>query len=94
MDTELLVIGILFLVVSFLVGVLKQTWLLSGFNEKAIKDKARLGRVSGSMFFLPVGVCMILNSLIDYPNEQFVLLTVSLILLVLVYFYINRKLLN
>ncbi|MDO6654735.1 hypothetical protein [Anaerobacillus sp. 1_MG-2023] len=38
MNLNLLVIGILLLIVFF-VGALKQTWLLAGFNEKAIRDK-------------------------------------------------------
>ncbi|WP_281281382.1 hypothetical protein [Pseudalkalibacillus caeni] len=40
MDYGLLTIGIALLLVSFLVSVKKQTWLLAGFNEKNIKNKS------------------------------------------------------
>lgn len=34
MNINLLIISLIFFVVAFLVGVKKQTWILSGFNEK------------------------------------------------------------
>ncbi len=50
MDYGLLIIGVALLVVSYLVGVKKQTSLLAGFNEKAIKNKELLGKVAGGFF--------------------------------------------
>ncbi|WP_191562470.1 DUF3784 domain-containing protein [Metabacillus idriensis] len=94
MDFGLLVIGIAFLVVSYLVAVKKQTWLLAGFNEKMIKNKSLLSKVTGGVFFLPFGLFVIINSLIDYPNEGTVLIIAMLVLLTIVYLFINRKLLD
>ncbi|MFA1713695.1 hypothetical protein ACDX66_18425 [Peribacillus frigoritolerans] len=51
MDYGLLAIGIALLLVSYLVAVKKQTWLLAGFNEKMIKNKSLLGKVTGGTFF-------------------------------------------
>ncbi|WP_349410596.1 DUF3784 domain-containing protein [Pseudalkalibacillus sp. SCS-8] len=94
MDYGLLIIGILLLVVSYLVGVKKQTWLLAGFNEKHIKNKSLLGRITGSGFFLPLGLIVIMNSILDYANEGTVLLVSMLLLLTAVYLFINKKLMD
>lgn len=92
MDYSLLVIGIVLLIVSYLVAVKKQTWLLAGFNEKMIKNKSMLGTVTGFGFFLPISLLIIINSFIDYPYEETVLITVMLVLLTMTYLFMNRKL--
>ncbi|WP_026571476.1 DUF3784 domain-containing protein [Sediminibacillus terrae] len=94
MDYGLLIIGVALLVVSYLVGVKKQTSLLAGFNEKAIKNKELLGKVAGGFFFLPLGLLVVVSSMIDYPYENAVLVSVMLILLGSVYLFINRTLLD
>ncbi|WP_088068105.1 DUF3784 domain-containing protein [Gottfriedia luciferensis] len=88
------VIGIVLLMVSYLVAVKKQTWLLAGFNEKMIKNKSKLGTVTGVGFFLPLSLLVIINSFIDYPYEKTVLIMIMLILITIVYIFINRKLLD
>ena len=80
--------------VSYLVAVKKQTWLLAGFNEKIIKNKSMLGTVTGFGFFLPISLLVIINSFIDYAYEKTVLITVMLVLLTMTYLFINRKLLD
>jgi len=94
LDYSLLVIGIVLLMVSYLVAVKKQTWLLAGFNEKIIKNKSMLGTVTGFGFFLPISLLVIINSFIDYAYEKTVLITVMLVLLTMTYLFINRKLLD
>ena len=94
MDYGLLIIGITLLVVSFLVGVKKQTCLLAGFNEKMVKNKSLLGTITGLLFFLPVGLIVIINSIIDYAHEGTVLVVAILVLLTSVYLFINRRLLD
>ncbi|MCA0149474.1 MULTISPECIES: DUF3784 domain-containing protein [Rossellomorea] len=94
MDYGLLVIGLALVLVSYLVGVKKQTWLLAGFNEKMIKNKSLLGTVTGLFFFLPLGLILIINSLIDYPYEGTILVVVMLTLLTGVYVFINRRLMD
>ena len=94
MDFGLLLIGIALLVVSYLVGVKKQTWLLAGFNEKMIKDKSLLGTVTGVGFFLPLGLIVIFNSIFHYANEGTVLVVIMLVLLTAVYIFINKRLLD
>ncbi len=94
MNINLLVIGILLLIVSFLVGALKQTWLLAGFNEKAIRDKGRLGTVVGWGFLFPLGMILIVHSFIAYPYDHFALAFIMVLLLLFVSLYINRELLE
>ncbi|UXH46206.1 hypothetical protein [Rossellomorea vietnamensis] len=94
MDYGLLVIGLALVLVSYLVGIKKQTWLLAGFNEKMIKNKSLLGTVTGLFFFLPLGLIVIINSLIDYHYEGTILVVVMLTLLTGVYVFINRRLMD
>ncbi|MFP3510463.1 hypothetical protein SB775_12540 [Peribacillus sp. SIMBA_075] len=94
MDYGLLIIGIAFLLISYLVGIKKQTWLLAGFNEKMIKNKSLLGIVTGSGFFLPLGLLMIINSMIDYHYEGKILTLAIFVFLTIIYVFINRKLLD
>ena len=88
------IIGIALLLVSYLVAVRKQTWLLAGFNEKMIKNKTLLGTVTGGVFFLSLGLLVVINSFIDYPYVLMVLIIAMLILLTIVYVFINRRLLD
>ncbi|CAN7511512.1 DUF3784 domain-containing protein [Rossellomorea sp. LjRoot5] len=94
MDYGLLMIGLALVLVSYLVGVKKQTWLLAGFNEKMIKNKSLLGTITGLFFFLPLGLMVIINSFIDYAYEGTILVVVMLVLLTGVYVFINRRLMD
>ncbi|WP_397444180.1 DUF3784 domain-containing protein [Peribacillus sp. R9-11] len=93
-DYGLRIIGIALLLVSYLVAVKKQTWFLAGFNEKMIKNKSLLGTIIGGVFFLPLGLLVVINSFIDYPYEVKVLIIAMLVLLTIVYVFINRRLLH
>ena len=52
-----------------LVGMKKQTWLLSGFNENRVKDKEKLANLVGS-FNLIMGMMMLGGAFINHPDEQ------------------------
>ena len=94
MNNGLLLIGIALLLVSYLTAKKEQNWLLAGFNEKNIKDKTLLGKITGGIFFLPLGLIIIIHSFIDYPYESLVLVIAMLVLLTITYIVINRKLLD
>ncbi|WP_413299531.1 DUF3784 domain-containing protein [Bacillus sp. 1P10SD] len=94
MDYKLLVVGLLLLFISYLVGVKKQTWLLAGFNEKMINNKSLLGKITASVFFLPLGILVIINSIFEYQYELTVILIAMLVLLTTVYLFINRRLIK
>ncbi|MFS0783417.1 DUF3784 domain-containing protein [Bacillus sp. 1P06AnD] len=47
MNTDFIIIGGILLLMGFLVGVMKQTWLLTGFNEKRVSNKDKLAKLVG-----------------------------------------------
>lgn len=91
METGFLIIGIALLLISYLLAVKKQTWILAGFNEKNIKNKSLLGKITGGIFFLPLGLLAVIHSFVDYPYEETVLGIAMLLLLTITYLLINRK---
>lgn len=62
MNVDLLVIGALLLILGYVIGIKKMTWLLTGFNEKRVSDKKKLSFIVGgfngimSMIFLAAGL--------------------------------------
>lgn len=93
MDYGLLGIGVALLIVSFLVGVKKQTWLLAGFNEKVFHDKTILSVTVGFGFFFPLGVLMIVNSIVDYKHQGmfFMIVLIMLYASTAVSLYVSQK---
>lgn len=90
MDIELLLIGIIIIVLSYIVGVRKNTWLLAGYNEKRVKDKEKLAKMTGITHFT-LGIIMILNSILDIKVLEYLLiLTVTIVIIEV--FYVNIKL--
>ncbi|PFG12206.1 DUF3784 domain-containing protein [Bacillus sp. es.036] len=94
MDVGLFIIGVALLIVSYLVGVKKQTWLLAGFNEKMVKNKSLLGTFVGLLFFVPLGLLTIILSVVDFANEGTIIVVAMVILFGIVAVLINRKLLE
>ena len=94
MNVGLFIIGIALLIVSYLVGVKKETWLLAGFNEKMVENKSLLGTITGLLFFLPLGVIIIGMSIIDFKHKSLIILIAMVVLYAAVAILINRKLLH
>ncbi|MET3697879.1 hypothetical protein SAMN05877753_104243 [Bacillus oleivorans] len=46
MNQHFIVIGALLLVLAYLIGYKKQTWLLSSFNYKRVKDQKKISQFS------------------------------------------------
>ncbi|KSU81058.1 protein of unknown function [Fictibacillus solisalsi] len=91
MNINLLIISLIFFVVAFLVGVKKQTWILSGFNEKRVRNKEKLAKITGFYLFLPLGLLILLSAFIDYPHQAKILPGVSIAYGVLMIIYVNEK---
>lgn len=90
MELNLLIIGLVFLLIGFLVGVKKYTWLLAGYNEKRVEDKEKLARLVGGTFAL-VGVGLLICGFIGLKEvETIMMVAVGIILLEVV--YVNVKL--
>lgn len=91
MDTNLLIFGAIFLIIGFLVGVKKQTWLLSGFNEKRVKDKDKdkLARLVGVTTVVLGGLLIISGVVGVKPVEYLVMLVVGIMLSLVI--FVNVK---
>ena len=89
MDTNLLFFGMVLLVFAFFVGVKKQTWLLSGFNEKRVADKEKLTKLVGGTN-LVLGVILIVCGFIGFQEPEYLAYLVVGVMLSLVLF-VNAK---
>ncbi|WP_374718231.1 DUF3784 domain-containing protein [Neobacillus sp.] len=89
MDAKVVVLGVIFLVLAYLVGVKKQTYWLSGFNQHRVRDKKKLGTIVGSYSFV-VAVVLIMSGFVRIlPLEILMPLIVIGYLLLIV--YVNAK---
>lgn len=89
MNINLIIIGLLILVVGYFVGVKKMTWLLSGFNERRVKDKERLANLVGGTQILMGGI-LIIGGMVDVQPEEYLVIASVVILLGLLV-YVNSK---
>lgn len=89
MNNDFLIIGGILLVLGFLVGIQKKTWLLAGFNEKRVPDKNKLAALVGGyngimgVLFLIAGVLSF-----NYTEGIFMILVAGYIALIV---YVNVK---
>lgn len=89
MNINLIIIGLLLLTIGYFVGVKKMTWLLSGFNERRVKDKEKLANLVGGAQIL-IGAMLIIGGFVDvHPEEYLVIAGVVILLGLLV--YVNIK---
>lgn len=92
MNIDLLMIGGILLILAFLIGVKKNTWLLSGFNEKRVSDKNKLSILVGgfngimSVLFLVAGILSFQS-----PQSLLIILLAGNILLIA---YVNARMVD
>lgn len=89
MEINLVLIGAIFLVLSYLVGVKKLTWLLAGYNEKKVKDKNKLARLVGITLAL-LGAVLLISGIAGVKEAEYIMMSVVAILLIEVV-YVNAK---
>ncbi|MBT2649778.1 DUF3784 domain-containing protein [Bacillus sp. ISL-34] len=89
MNQIFIVTAIVLFILAYLVGVKKQTWLLSGFNQKRVKDQDKLAKLVGS-YNLLMGIVMFIGAFIDDPDTQ-VLFPIMIIGYVILLGYVNTK---
>ena len=85
-----MIIGFIFLVMGFLVGVKKFTWLLAGYNEKRIKDKEKLARLVGGTFAL-IGAVLLICGIAGVQQVEMLVMGAVVIIIVEVV-YVNARL--
>jgi uncharacterized membrane protein len=90
MNNDLLIVGCILLVLAYLIGVKKQTWLLSGFNQKRVKDQDKLAKLTGS-YNLIVGLILLIAAFINLSNMEKVLFPGILIGYIILLGYVNTR---
>lgn len=90
MNQPLLIVGIILLVLAFLVGVKKQNWLLSGFNQKRVKDQEKLSKIVGS-YNLFAGLLLIFGSFFSHLNLETVMGPLIVLGYVVLIGYVNTR---
>ncbi|MEH7109300.1 MULTISPECIES: DUF3784 domain-containing protein [Bacillaceae] len=91
MDYNLIILSLLFFFIAFLVGVKKQTWILTGFNEKRVRDKNKLAKIAGLYLFFPLGILLLISAFFDYPYKDTILPIVSVAYGLTIIIYVNEK---
>lgn len=71
----ILAIGVLLIIFSYFVGVKKQTWLLSGFNQHRVRDKEKLSKMVGTTDLL-TGAFLIVSSF--FVSQDLMILAIML----------------
>lgn len=89
MSPHLLFLGALFLLLGYLVGVRKQTWLLSGFNQHRVRDKDRLARLVGGYTFL-AGTVLVAIGLVN-PSGGEAALPIAVAGFIALLVYVNMR---
>lgn len=89
MNMDLFIVGGILLVMGFLVGIKKQTWLLAGFNEKRVEDKNKLATLVGGYTGV-MGILFLIAGVIsfEYIQSLFTILLIGLISLIV---YVNVR---
>lgn len=90
MNQPLLVASIVLFIIAFLIGIKKQTWILSGFNQNRVKEQDKLAKIVGS-YSLIIGIVMLSGGIINYPNSEKILFTLMMIGYVILLGYVNTK---
>lgn len=89
MNMDLLTMGIVLVVLGYLVGVKKFTWLLAGYNQGRVLDKEKLAKSVGLTYAL-AAILLIISGLIGVPKSEVIGgIAVGLIVLQLIYVQIK-----
>ncbi|WP_456275121.1 DUF3784 domain-containing protein [Bacillus sp. AK128] len=89
MDQAFIATTLILLTLAYFVGVKKQTWLLSGFNQKRVREQEKLSKIVGT-YNLIMGIAMFIGIFIDHPDRQ-VLFPILVIGYVILIGYVNTK---
>lgn len=92
MNLDLLMIGGILLILAFLIGVKKNTWLLSGFNEKRVSDKNKLSILVGGFNGI-MSVLFLFAGMLSFQYHQ-VLLIILLSGNILLIAYVNARMVD
>ncbi|UFT99133.1 DUF3784 domain-containing protein [Radiobacillus kanasensis] len=91
MNYNLIIFGVVFLILAYMVGVKKQVWILSGFNQARVKDKDKLARIAGFYLFAPLGLLLLVSGFISFPHQELILTIFGIGYGLCVIIYVNEK---
>lgn len=86
----LLIVGALVLVYGVLVGIMKQTHLLKGFNEARVENKARLAKIVGFPLIM-IGLIFV-NAAMLQVKDMVPLISGLVAVIVALIVYVNMSL--
>lgn len=93
----LMFIGFVLILLAYLVGIEKLTWLLSGFNQRRVRDNEKLARIVG-VYNLLVGIVLVILSFLfsDSSEEAGIGLALSIVALgyVLLAIYVHATMVD
>ncbi|EIT84471.1 hypothetical protein A374_15137 [Fictibacillus macauensis ZFHKF-1] len=89
MDYGAFFLGMIFLVLSYVVGVKKQTQFLRGYNQHRVRDQKKLAELIGSYSFV-VGILLVVSGFVTFAPMQMILPLIVLGYLLLVV-YVNVR---
>ncbi|MHC5267878.1 DUF3784 domain-containing protein [Enterococcus sp. LJL98] len=89
MNMDLLMMGIILVILGYLVGVKKCTWLLAGYNQGRVLDKEKLAKSVGLTYACAAALFIISGFIGVQKSEIIGGIAVGLILLQLIYVQIK-----
>lgn len=88
----LVMLALISFTLSYLIGVKQYTGLLSGFNEKRVKDKVKLSKIVG-LYNLAAGVIATVGSVFTTPDTQ-IIFPIVIIGHVILVAYVNTNMVH
>lgn len=92
MNQHFIIIAIILFVLAYLIGVKKQIRLLSGYNQKRVRDQDKLAKLVGS-YNLVMGVMMLGGAFIDHPDTQ-VIIPILIIGYIILLGYVHTRMIE
>ena len=86
---SLFILAIISFALAYFIGVKQYTWLLSGFNERLIRDKVKLSKIVG-LYNVSAGVIATIGSVFTTPNVKIVI-PIIVIGHVIIAAYVNTR---
>lgn len=92
MENTLIGIGFLFIFLGYLVAIKKMTWLLSGYNEKRVKNKNKLAHLVGGTYLL-LGTILLIFGIVGFEKIDFLIIS-SVVIILIELVYVNIKMVD
>lgn len=89
MDMILVIMGLVFIVMGYLVGMKKMVWLLAGYNQKRVADKNKLANLVGGTFAV-LGLGILLSGFFQVQETETIIM-IAVIIIVIEVAFVNVK---